>query len=181
MTQVKWVSALALVAMLGACEAKIGKHADEPEGNATAATAGQVSAEGKSKEGEFSIKAPGFDMKVDIPTGLANRAEIDNGDIIYPDSTLSGMHVEARDHKGADHDKSAVELRFTNADAPETIAAWYRDSARAKHFSVASAARQGTTYVIEGVEADDGDAFKVYLSPRAGGGTDGRLVLDDRS
>ena len=166
--------------MLGACEAKIGKHAEEPEAKAGTDT-GKVTAEGKAAEGEFSINTPGFDMKIDIPSGLADRAEIDNGDIVYPGSTLSGMHVEAREDRGGKDAKSAVELRFTNADAPEKIAAWYRDSARAKDFSVASAGRNGATYVIDGIQADDGDAFKLYLSPRAGGGTDGRLVLDDRS
>jgi hypothetical protein len=182
MMKPKIASALAAAALLCACEAKIGKNADA-EGGATAArngNAGASPAEGKAEEGSFSIDAPGFDMKIAIPEGMANRTNVDSdSDILYPGSTLSGMHVEADKDGGAKGGRSGVELRFTSADAPDKIAAWYREPGRS--FAVASAAREGEGYVISGTEKGDGDPFTVRLAPKNGGGTEGRLALTDRN
>ena len=170
---------IALVALIGlaACEARIGKE-DEAAENVTSAA--PVSAEGKAEEGQFSIDAPGFDLKFEIPSGMAERAEVDaDSEIVYPGSKLSGMHVEA----GAEvqgQENSGVELRFTSPDDPATVAAWYRDPARAGSFTVSSARQEGGAYVLEGVQAREQDPFKVRISPRAGGGSDARLLLSQR-
>lgn len=173
------IAAAAMVALLAACEAKIGK---DDEGTAAGNTVGadQVSAEGKAKEGQFSIKAPGFDLKFSLPRGVASRAKVDeDSDILYPGVTLSGMHIEAGKEgpTGARH--GAVELRFTSGEAPDKIAAWYADPARADDIAIASSTRDGQAYVIEGQAKDDGDPFTVRLEPK-GNGTDGRLTLRDK-
>ncbi|HEX8214753.1 MAG TPA: hypothetical protein VF582_04685 [Allosphingosinicella sp.] len=164
------VSLAAMLALTAACEVEIGSGKD-----ASASAAGTVSAEGKAQENTFTINAPGFDMKVAIPEGIRNNAEIDsNGDMLYPGATFSGMHVEGGG-KGESSD-GAVEIRFTSADAPGKVAAWYRDPAR-KDFSVTSAAKEGDAFVIVGQQKKETERFKVRLTPKANGGTDGRLAI----
>jgi hypothetical protein len=165
------VAALALTA----CQARIGNDADPINASAN------VTAEGKAKEGEVSIRAPGFDLKVSIPEGLRERAGIDDHDgIIYPNSTFGGVHVEGG-QRGADgRSQGAVELAFSSGDAPDIIARWYQDPARAAQFTVATANRQGADFVIAGTTKDDGGQFQVRLSPRQSGGTEARINLTDR-
>ena len=168
----KTVAAIAAIILLSACEARIGKDEESPAipGNGSAV----VSAEGKAKAGEFSLKAPGFDLKFDIPEGIAGKTELDgDSELFYPGATLNGMHIEGGKTGGA------VELRFISGDAPDKVAAWYQDPARADRFTAGPVVRTGVDYVIEGTQKKDGDAFIVRLSPRAAG-TDGRLIFTDR-
>lgn len=163
------VPAIAALALIAACDAKIGKEADSGNSAATG------SPEGKSKEGQFSIRTPGFDMKIDIPKGIADHASFDTDhEIVYPGATFSGIHIEGADHHGG------VEIRYNSPDAPDKVAAWYQDPARAKDFTIKSADRQGAGYRLAGMQTHDNDPFTLELSPRAGGGTDGRLALTDR-
>ena len=163
---------------LAACEAKIGKD-DADNAPAAKGAPTDVSAEGKAKEGQFSIDAPGFALKFDIPEGIADHADVESdSDVLYPGAELSGMHIQAGDDaKG--RDSGSVELRFTSVDAPGRVAAWYRDPARAKDLTVSAARREGDGFVIEGKD-DEGDPFKVIIGQGANGGTDGRLVLSDK-
>ncbi|MFC7498932.1 hypothetical protein ACFQRC_06830 [Enterovirga sp. GCM10030262] len=179
MNRTSFVAALCAASLLAACEAKIGKEdAAAPTADADGARE-EISAEGKAEEGQFSINAPGFDLKFDIPDGLAERAEVESdSDILYPGSSLSGLHIEAGERSDG-RDRGAVELRFASADAPDKIAAWYRDPARAAVLTIASAGREGDDTVIRGTQKEDGDPFTVRLSPASGGGTDGRLVFSD--
>lgn len=162
--------AAAAALALTACEARFGNDAG-PAGNGSAA--------GKAEDGRLSIHAPGFDMKINIPEGIRREAGIDDdGGIIYPHSTFSGMHVEGgRDDSRSDGE---VELAFTSADAPDLVARWYRDPARAPDFTVATANREGPAFVIAGTTKDHNGNFRVRLSPRQSGGTEGRVVLTDR-
>ena len=169
----RWIGAAAALALLGACEAKIG----DGSADANSAAPANVSAEGKAEEGQLSIKAPGFDLKLDIPTGVSNEAQIDSDSrIMYPGAKLAGMHVEATGKAGGD--RSAVELRFTSPDAPAQVANWYRDPARADGFTLRSTAPEGAGWAIAGTDKENGDPFTVRLAPAAGGGTDGRLTLE---
>ncbi len=166
------ILSLTVCALLAACEMKVGDGKERKEG------AAPVSAEGKSEDGAISIDAPGFDMKLNIPDAL--RAEIGTqGDILYPGSKLSGLHVQANGDKGG-ADQDSVELRFTSSDAPAKVAAWYRDPARAKELSISSAQQQGQGYRMVGTSKDDGDPFTLALTPGSGGGTEGRIILQDR-
>ncbi len=166
----KFLSALAALLLLSACEARIGRD--------DGGKAAEAPAEGQSEEGTFSIDAPGFAMKIDIPEAIANKAEIDSDSgILYPGSELSGMHIQASEGG----DRGSVELRFTSADAPDKVAAWYRDPARAADFTVASAAREGDAIVISGADKEGGDPVTLRLTAREGGGSEGRLSLIDRS
>ena len=174
----KMLSLICALALVSACEMKVRK-----EGNGEAVKGGSgavASAEGKAKEGQFSVDTPGFDMKIDIPAGLASHTNSDS-DVLYPGSSLSGMHIQGSkggvDGKG----NAGVELRFTTPDAAEKVAAWYRDPARASTFTVAGVQREGSGLLITGSEKEDGDPFTLHLSPRSGGGTEGRLTLTDRS
>ena len=156
---------------LAACEARIGNHAS--------ADAGNGSAEGKAEEGRLSISAPGFEMKVNIPESIRREAGIDDDSgVIYPNSRFSGIHVEGGGE--ASRRDGEVELRFASVDSPETIARWYGDPARAADFTVSSAGREGDAFVVAGTTKDDDGQFRVRLAPRAGGGTDGRVVLAER-
>ena len=170
MTFVRLLAAAAAGLALAACEARFGNDAS-PAGNG--------SAEGKAEQGRLSIHAPGFDMKINIPEGIRREAGMEgDNDIIYPNSTFSGMHVEGgRDESRSDGE---VELAFTSADAPDLVARWYRDPARAPEFTVATANREGAAFVIAGTTDRDG-RFRVRLTSRAGGGTEARLVLSDQN
>jgi hypothetical protein len=168
---------VAMTALLGACNAEIGSSGEEDAGGSGNAAAATASAEGKAEDGKFSIKAPGIDLKLDIPDALAERAEVQgDSNILYPGAKLGGMHVEGGTGGG---NGGAVELRFASADAPDKIAAWYRDAARAADFAINSASREGAGLLLSGKQAGKGDSFSVRLMPAVGGGTDGRLLLGD--
>lgn len=174
----KTLSLICALAFLSACEMKVHKDGDGEAGKGGGKAA--ASAEGKAKEGQFSINTPGFDMKIDIPASLASHTNSDS-DVLYPGSSLSGMHIEGSKGGADGKENAGIELRFTTPDAAEKVAAWYRDPARASTFAVAGVRREGSGLVITGSEKKDGDPFTLHLSPRSGGGTEGRLTLTDRS
>jgi len=157
--------------VLAACEARIGNDV-QPGGNG--------SAENKAEEGQVSINAPGVQMKINIPEGLRHEASIhDNGGLIYPGSTMSGMHVEGGRDGAQGKSEGEVELRFASTDGPDTVARWYQDPARGHDFTIATASRDGAAYVFAGTRTDGGGHFHVRLAPHQGGGTDGRVLLSD--
>jgi hypothetical protein len=177
MTGTRLLLVLGAACALAACEARIGKEDRKTDTAASGDSAGGES-EAKAEEGQLSIDTPGFQMKLNIPEAMAERANVDSDSgILYPGATLSGMHVEARDRASG---RSMVELRFTTGDAPGKVAQWYRDPARASDFSVASANQSGDVIRLSGAEKGDGDPFDLSLRPRSGGGTDGQLRLRDR-
>lgn len=136
-----------------------------------------VSAEGKAQEGKISVKAPGVDITISVPKELTGEAKAGkDSKILYPGATLAGMAIAAgeKDNQGGDTD---VEMRFKTADAPDKVASWYRDPARADGFRLDSAKREGADYVFAGIQRRDNHAFKVTLAPGAGGGTEGRLRI----
>lgn len=160
--------AAAAAIALAACEARFGNDA-VPEGNG--------SAQNKAEEGEVSINAPGFQMKINIPEGLRREANIqDDSGVIYPSSRVTGVHVEGGRERGKSDGE--VELRFTSADAPDRVAAWYRDPARASDFAVTTTNREGDAYIFAGTTKDHG-RFRIRLAPRPAGGTEGRALLSD--
>jgi hypothetical protein len=59
------------------------------------------------------------------------------------------------------------------------VVAWYRDPARADHFTLESARREGDSVVLAGTGRRDRDRFTLRLASR-GNGTEGRLLLADR-
>jgi hypothetical protein len=135
---------------------------------------GAASAEGQAEDGKISIKAPGLDMAIALPKELTGEAKTGHDSkVLYPASVIAGIAIAAAENgKGGDTD---VEIRFRTSDAPDRVAAWYRDPARAEGFSLDGASRDGRTVVLTGVQKRDKHPFKVRLSPAAGGGTDGRL------
>jgi hypothetical protein len=164
-------AATAAALVLVACEARIGNDV-EPRGNG--------SAENKAEEGQVSINAPGVQMKINIPEGLRHEASIHDDDgLIYPGSTMSGMHVEGGRDGRQGRSEGEVELRFASTDGPDTVAHWYQDPARAHDFTIATASRDGAAYVFAGTRTGGDGRFHVRLAPHQGGGTDGRVLLSD--
>jgi predicted small secreted protein len=163
--------ATAAALVLTACEARFGNDVE---------AVGNGSAENKAEEGQVSINAPGVQMKINIPEGLRHEASIhdDNG-LIYPGSTMSGMHIEGGHDGDQGKSEGEVELRFASTDAPDRVARWYQDPARARDFTIASAGRDGVAYLFAGTRKDGDGRFRIRLAPRRGGGTDGRVLLSD--
>ena len=168
MTMPRLVPALAAIALLGACEARFGNDAAPVAENATA--------EGRAEQGRLTIEAPGFSLKLDIPETILTRADMDGDNaLIYPDATFGGIHVQG--NRGDDN--GDVELRFSTGDEIGRVAAWYRDPARGDTFSIASDSAEGAGFVISGTGRRDNERFTLRIAPRAGGGTEARLLLGD--
>lgn len=166
------IAATAAIVALAACEARFGNAAG-PDGNG--------SAEGKAENGELTVHAQGMDLKINLPARLRREAGMSgNSDIIYPGSTMNGVHVEAGTDDSGGHSHGGVEFTFTSADAPDPVARWYRDPARAPHFTIATANRDGPAIVMAGATHDGDDDVRIRLSPRDGGGTDARVVVSNR-
>lgn len=169
MSIARGISAAVLVGLLGACEAR-------PTAEETTMNSAEPAA-GKAEKGQFSLKGPGFDLKIAMPEGVKDQPDTDgDNDLLYPGASIRGMHIETRQSDGA-APNSGVELRFDAAAAPEEVAAWYRDPARAQRFEVAATSREGDALVLSGRQKSDGDPFSLRLSPNGSGGTDGRLTL----
>ena len=169
--------ALPLCAVAAACSMPSGEsERREADNRMEQAKAG---AEGKAEEGRLSIKAPGVDIAINVPDAMRTRARADaDSDVLPPGSQVSGLHVQG-DGGDSAQGRDSVELRFSSAETPEPVAAWYRDPARHEHFTIAEARREGDTIVLTGA-SKDGGPMTVRLSPGRGVGTDGRLILVDR-
>ncbi|MDQ4088426.1 MAG: hypothetical protein M3177_10525 [Pseudomonadota bacterium] len=161
------------LAALAACETRVGNDAAPVAENATAAD--------RAEEGRLTVEAPGFNMSINIPESVRAdaRAEEDSG-LLYPGSVLAGMHVQGRPDGASGSRGGEVEMRFTTPEAPERVAAGYRDPARAQDFTVQSAHREGNAFVISGAGRQDNDRFTVRIAPGPGG-TEGQLLLSDPS
>ena len=139
----------------------------------------KAGAEGKAEEGRLSIQAPGVDIAINVPDAMRGRARAEtNSEMLPPGSQVSGLHVQG-DGGDPAQGRDSVELRFSSADAPERVAAWYRDPARRENFTISGARREGGAIVLTGA-GKDGGPITVRLSAGAGAGTDGRLILVDR-
>ncbi|HYJ30322.1 MAG TPA: hypothetical protein VEW25_08285 [Allosphingosinicella sp.] len=139
----------------------------------------KAGAEGKAEEGRLSIKAPGVDIAINVPDAMRGRARADtDSDLLPPGSQVSGLHVQG-DGGDRQQGRDSVELRFSSVEPPQRVAAWYRDPARREHFTISEARREGDAIVLTGA-SQDGGPVTVRLSPGAGAGTDGRLILVDR-
>lgn len=171
MTRTRMLSVLAAAGLVAACEARFGNDAGPVAENASAA--------GRAEEGRLTVEAPGFNLSVDLPDDMEAHARVDEDGLIYPGSTFGGIHVQGRPDGPDGRSGGEVELRFTSADAADRVAAWYRDPARAADLTIASAAREGAGFVISGTGRHDRERFTVRITPRAGGGSEARLVLSD--
>jgi hypothetical protein len=150
-----------LVAAAAAATALAGCGA--PTENEAAANRNAV-AEGRAENGQLTVRAQGVDLKIDLPAPLRRMAGDDgNRAFVYP-----GAAGGARAAGGV--------ITFHSDEAPETVARWYRDPARAARFTLATDERQGAAIVIAGT-ARNGDTLAVRLAPGESGGTDGRVVV----
>jgi hypothetical protein len=137
----------------------------------------EASAANKAEDGQISINASGVEMRIPIPEGLRRgNGPHDNDGLIYPGSTIGGMHIESG-QPATSGQNGEVELRFASPDAPALVARWYHDPARAREFTLVSAGRDGDAFTFEGRKRDGNGRFRLRLSPAGDGGTDGRLLL----
>jgi hypothetical protein len=172
------VCAAAAVAAAG-CSMPSGESERQEAAKQEANEQVKAGAEGKAEEGRLSIKAPGIDIAINVPESMRRRARADtDSDVLPPGAQVSGLHVQG---DGGDRTagRDSVELRFASAEPPERIAAWYRDPARRGDFSISGARREGAVIILTGA-SNDGGPMTVRISPGAGTGTDGRLILVDR-
>jgi hypothetical protein len=166
----------AAAALLCACDSRPDK--DEPA-NAAGGSGGEADAgaEGKAEEGRISFKASGLDLAFDVPGGIAREARSDrDSKVLYPGASIGGIHV-ASAQAGKGGGESEVDFRYSTADPPEKVLAWYRDPARAEGFTLKSDKREGSEQVLTGVQARDKHSFKLRIAPKPGGGTQGRLTV----
>ncbi|MDT9599235.1 hypothetical protein [Sphingosinicella rhizophila] len=175
MKRVTLETALAGMLLLSACDGDTG----DLGGNRLASDAPvDVSAEGQAKDGRISMKGPGFDFAINLPGGLADHANVDGDDkILYPGSSISGMHIAA----GEDGGKGGVELRFTSRDPLDKVVAWYRDPARSDGFTLGASSRDGDAIILAGKTKGDNNDFKLRLAPHGAGGAEGRLTIAERN
>ena len=169
------ILATGAAALLAACQADEAEEAEREEANGAAA----ASAEGKAEEGRISVKAPGFDLAINLPRQMADEATDRDNKILYPGSTIRGIHLAAAPGKGGE-EGSEVDMRFASTDPVDKLLAWYRDPARGEGFQLRKVEREGEGHLLTGVQKRDGHPFKIRLSARPGGGTDGRLTVSHR-
>jgi hypothetical protein len=146
--------------LLGGCEARVGTEEKAPaDGAATA----------RAEQGKVTFRGPGFGFSVNVPK-LGQHASVnENEGLLYPGASITGLAIEAK------AEGSSVDLRFASPDAPQKVAGWYRDPARAAAFTV----DPGTGPNLSGRTKGDGDRFRLELRPASGGGTDARLAILD--
>ena len=150
-------------------------------GNGSAGGNASATAEGKAEDGRVTVKAPGVDISVRIPEAVRSRmATNSNSELVPPGARIGGIHVQGMGREGGSGGDGTVELSFASDQAPQQLAAWYRDPARGPQFTVGSDIREGAAFVVGGTTRENGGRFTVRLSPRQGGGTEGRLLLSDR-
>jgi hypothetical protein len=114
----------------------------------------------KTENGQFSVRAQGVDLKINLPPPIRRMTEGD--DYLYPG---------ARSQRGGSEGRP-----FHSDDLPATVAAWYRAPARANRFSIDSVTREGTALILTGWTVSS-LGMRVRLTPGAQGGTDGMLSI----
>lgn len=119
--------------------------------------AANATIDGRTENGQLSARVQGVDLKINLPPPIRRLTEDD--DFVYPGARA-----------GRDGD------RFHSADPPETVARWYQDPRRANRFNIATAAREGPAFALEGF-ARNGDGLRIRLAPGVQGGTDGAVTI----
>ena len=162
-------AAAAAAVLLAGCEARIGK--DERQAEADASLGNQAA----PAEEQFSLKIPGFEMKVDLPDEGVRTDE--DSDLLFPGSRMTGVHIDAG--SAGTSGEESVQLQFRSSAPPEEVEAWYSSAERAGEFTISSVARAGEGYRLTGIQKDGNDPFELWLVPSEGG-TAGRLVFRER-
>ena len=114
----------------------------------------------KTENGQLTARVQGVDLKVNLPAPIRRMTEDD--DFLYP-----GARTVQRNEVGG--------RRFHSDASPATIAAWYRDPARADRFSITTVRPNGSTFELEGTARDE--RFRIRLVPNGRGGTDGTILV----
>ena len=113
----------------------------------------------RTENGQITARVQGVDLKVNLPPPIRRMTEDD--DYLPP---------RARAERGGDS------RRFHSDDPPETVAAWYRDPARAGRLSIVTVERQGPAFLLAGT-VRGGGGLRIRLFPGQRGGTDGTILV----
>ena len=155
------MSRLKLLIAAGAPAALALSGCGAPTENEAAANRNAV-AESKAENGQLTVRAQGVDLKIDLPAPLRRMAGDREGAFLYPGAVAGS---------GDQGD------RFHSDDAPDRVARWYQDTARAPRFAITTVEREGPAHVLTGT-VRGGDGIRIRLAPGArGSGTDGQIIV----
>ena len=116
--------------------------------------------------GKVAITAPGFDLKVDVPSLALGGDDFElDGVKLYPGSKVTGVAVAAERGEGDKHAK--IDVGFTSPADAATVRAWFIDKL---------GDRLDDTAAMTG-ETRDGNDFRIELTPAARGST-GTIHID---
>lgn len=155
----RFLIATALLALpLAACDGGKGGttiqfNSSDADGNTTGVIDGN--------SGQVSINAPGFSGSLKLPKIHIDSSDFNmNGVKLYPDSTVSGMNVNAHDSgKDDGDDDGTVTVNFSSPAKPGVVQGWFLDKLNHAGFSVKT---DGTG--LSGF-TDDKKPFRLDLSP----------------
>ena len=160
--------------LLAACEMKAGKaDGDNDMASLSIGEDGNVSITANDGADGVSVSVPGFEGKVKIPGMELGGDNMDiDGMKLYPGSEVKGINVT--DQKGAGN--SLVQMRFTSPGAPDKVASYYADAARAEDFTDINVTNKGGVATFT-AKKSDGDDITITMNPAAGGATAGQIVI----
>ncbi len=162
-----FLAAALLAVPLAACDngqegTTITLNANDGDGNVTAGVNG--------KNGQLSIKAPGFTGQITLPKIHLDGGDFEmNGVHLYPGSKISGMNIDAHDG-GAGDKKGSVRVTFESPAVPDTVRGWFAEKLAAADFKLT---KQGSG--LAGT-SDEGKPFKLELAPTGDGKTKGVIT-----
>lgn len=114
---------------------------------------------------DVSVNAPGFNASVTLPSiNLAGHVDLD-GIKLAPNSKVSGLNVDAKDHGANGNGEGTVRMSFTNTDGPATVLDHYARSAADAGYG--AIARTGTSLSAK----KDDKTFAVEIGPDGTGST----------
>jgi len=155
MTRALLIAALCAAPLAG-CDSKQGTtislNASDSDGNVVAGIDGN--------SGEMAINAPGFSGKINLPKIHLDASNFDmNGVHLYPGSTISGMNIDAHDHRQGSDDDGTVKVTFESPAQPDTVRVWFEQRLNGAGFRVKAdgTGLSGTT--------DENKPFSLDLSP----------------
>lgn len=161
--------ALLLVAVLAlaACDRGSGDgtaisiNAHDADGNVT----------GSFQNGSLAIDAPGFQGAIKLPKIQLDAENFDmNGVHLYPGSKITGMNIDAQDHRGGT-DEAAVRVSFRSPADPASVRQWF-----AERLGKAGYTLHADGNGLSGTTNED-KPFRLELSNAGTNAAEGRIIV----
>ncbi len=149
--------------LLAACSTK--------EGNGSLS----IDMNSQADAGNVSVSIPGFDTKLQVPTGLMRHGNFDiDGVKLYPRSTVTAFNINVdRKTTSGDARGPLVRMAFVTPADVATVTNWYKGQ-----FAAKSVMATQTATGFSG-KTSKGDTFTLALNPGKAGQTDGTIALVD--